>query len=96
MYSCDTCCKTFTSLRSFNRHNDSILHHNRQDKKQSLFMCHCGKMFKQCAGLSRHKRECKEVQKENKEDKNTIKSDIENLKNQVARLVDRQPEFGSK
>ena len=58
MYHCELCMKNFTSLRSWDRHNQSKSHNLRKDNNNLLFKCKCGKSFTQIAGLSRHRKKC--------------------------------------
>lgn len=58
MYSCVTCKKIYSCERALNRHLTSKGHLLRESKEKNMHTCQCGKSFAQCAGLSRHKKQC--------------------------------------
>jgi 5-methylcytosine-specific restriction endonuclease McrA len=58
MSRCEVCAKTFSSKNSYTRHINSKSHNMRKEKSIKLFICSCGRMFKQPPSLSRHKKKC--------------------------------------
>lgn len=63
-YNCKSCSYYTYRLSNWNRHIKS----NKHKKKLNYYKCECGKIYKYMSGYSRHKKECKFVDKNNKLD----------------------------
>jgi hypothetical protein len=95
MHRCDICAKSFSSSHTYTRHLSSIGHVQRVNHKATMFTCTCGKTFAQQAGLSRHKAYCTVVNVDSDPEKALMKKEIEELRTQVAMLLEAHASEGN-
>ena len=49
---------------------------NKKSKKQSTFICECGKIYKNSSGLWKHKKKCKYLEKDEEKQEETIYKEL--------------------
>ena len=99
MFNCVTCAKSFSCDRALTRHLTSKGHLLRESKEKKTYSCHCGKTFFQCAGLSRHKKNCsvlkppvktESLEEQMKKMREDFEREKEEMKAQISLLLDKQ------
>ena len=82
-YVCEVCDFSTFKKADYNRHILTLKHKNaisdkKENKNEKLYTCICGKSYKYCSGLSKHKKNCKNKNSvEIKTDKSSIEEKLE-------------------
>ena len=94
-YYCVTCSKTIKfSKQSISRHNSSMSHKSRDDKKTKIYICECGNNYLHRQSLYNHKQNCTSVtvstiQNEDKANQPDQTQIIENLQKENKSLQEK-------
>tara|TARA_B100000965_G_C19504848_1_gene719139 strand:- start:96 stop:533 length:438 start_codon:yes stop_codon:yes gene_type:complete len=82
-YVCEVCDFSTFKKADYNRHILTLKHKNaisdkKENKNEKLYTCICGKSYKYCSGLSKHKKNCKNKNSvEIKTDRSSIEEKLE-------------------
>jgi hypothetical protein len=90
-YNCDSCSYYTYRLSNWNRHIKSKKH----KKKLKYYKCDCGKIYKYMSGFSRHKKECKFIEKNDKLEiiNDKLVNLIDNNKKIQKEIIDTQEKY---